>query len=375
MISNHQAFVPTFNIMQEDVAVIREPNQWRSSFSDFAANESAASLLLHGDAMKVLATLPSESVDFVMTSPPYWNQRQYDSEGIGLEGTVTEFLDSLAEVFGELHRVLRNTGSFWLNIGDTYHKKALAGIPWRLALRLIDEQGWVLRNEVVWNKLKGGMDQSSDRLANTHELLFHFVKAPRGYYYDVDSIRSSPRPSKIVNGGVVSATGVSGVRYKRQIQLSTALNEDERAAAFAALDNMLAQVTSGEYSDFRMVIRGQQRSTHSDQARVSGRAKELQDKGFYFLRYHPKGSKPSDVWDIIPEDTQARRGGHFAAYPIDLCRIPILSTCPQDGIVLDPFAGTGTTMVAAKILGRRSVGIDIAESYLDHAASRLGEIK
>ena len=118
-----------------------------------------------------------------------------------------------------------------------------------------------------------------------------------------------------------------------------------------------------------MIIRKQQRATHSDSEKVSGRAKELNDKGFYFLKYHPNGSKPRDVWDILPVDTQ-NRSDHFAAYPEDLCKIPILATCLPQGIVLDPFCGTGTTMLAAKNFGRKSVGIDIAETYLQTAARR-----
>lgn len=95
----------------------------------------------------------------------------------------------------------------------------------------------------------------------------------------------------------------------------------------------------------------------------------MRDKGFYFLRYHPNGSKPSDVWDIMPEDTQRRRP-HFAPYPVDLCRIPILATCPENGIVLDPFCGTGTTLLAARNMGRRSVGIDISQEYIEIARER-----
>ena len=125
-------------------------------------------------------------------------------------------------------------------------------------------------------------------------------------------------------------------------------------------------------SDFRMIIRGQQRTTHSVSAKVSGRAKELQERGFYFLKYHPKGSKPSDVWDILPEDTQ-RREGHFAAYPADLCKMPILATCPPDGTVLDPFCGTGTTLVVARALGRNGIGIDVSKSYVELALERLKE--
>jgi len=304
-----------------------------------------------------------------MTSPPYWGKREYANGGIGLETESKDFVGAIADIFLELKRVLKDEGSFWLNIGDTYQNKGLLGIPWRVAFELTDKQGWTLRNSVIWNKVKSGMDNTKDRLGNVHENVFHFVKQPKGYYYNADAIRSKPREAKVVNGAVVSATGVSGVRYKRQIELSTALNNKEKAAAFSALDVILSDVAGGRLSDFRMIIRGQQRTTHSDKENVSGRAKEMRDKGFYFLKYHPNGSKPSDVWDIIPEDTQ-KRESHFAPYPMDLCRIPILATCPVGGIVLDPFCGTGTTLLAARNLGRRSVGIDLSAEYLDLTADR-----
>jgi site-specific DNA-methyltransferase (adenine-specific) len=196
-----------------------------------------------------------------------------------------------------------------------------------------------------------------------HEYLFHFVKIPSGYYYDVDSIRSTSRKAKIVNGAVVSATGVSGIRYMRQIELSSHLTEVEKKLAKEALEGVLADVREGLISDFRMIIRGQQRTTHSDSSTVSGRAKELQQRGFYFLKYHPQGTKPGDVWDILPEDTQGR-AGHFAAYPEDLCKIPLLATCPENGVAIDPFCGTGTTLRVAHKLGRKSIGIEISPYYV-----------
>ena len=270
----------------------------------------------------------------------------------------------------ELKRVLKPTGSFWLNLGDVYKNKHLLGMPWRFAFKLIDEQNWVLRNEVIWNKVKGGMDNSKDKLGNVHETIFHFVKDPSKYFYSTDEIRSKPRQSKVVNGSIVSATGVSGVKYKRKIELSTELTDEEKNNAFKALDEMLKQLKEGKYSDFRMVIRGANRTTHSNSDKVSGRAKELLNKGFYFLKYHPEGSKPSDVWEILPESSSKNKE-HFAPYPIDLCRIPILATCPINGIILDPFVGTGTTCIAAKILNRKSIGIDISKSYLETAKRRV----
>ncbi len=325
-------------------------------------------LFLCGDALSILCELSDDSIDFCMTSPPYWNKREYDNGGIGQELYWGQYIERLLAVFAQVKRVLRKTGSFWLNIADTYQDKGLAGIPWRIALSLIDDQTWILRNDVIWNKLKGP-DNAKDKLGNLHEHVFHFVKQSKGFYYNVDAIRSKPGQARIRNGAIVSATGVTGVRYKRQIELSTALTEAEKQAAFQALENMLERLGRGELSDFRMIIRKQQRTTHSDSTTVSGRAKELAQKGFYFLQYHPDGSKPGDVWDIIPEDS-SNRDGHYAAYPEDLCRIPLLATCPVGGIVLDPFCGTGTTNLVATQLGRKSVGIDLSKNYLDYAIRR-----
>jgi hypothetical protein len=144
---------------------------------------------------------------------------------------------------------------------DAYESRSLVGIPWRVALAMTERQGWILRNSVIWNKVKGGPDNAKDKLRNVHENLFHFVKSDR-YFYDADAVRKKPRQSKVVNGNVVSATGVSGVCYRRQIELSTALSGVEKQAAYQALDSILDDVRLGKLADFRMIIRGQQRTTH-----------------------------------------------------------------------------------------------------------------
>ena len=340
----------------------------KATVESYLNGASIKPFFVGGDSLDVLSEMSSNSIDCVMTSPPYWSQRAYAGGGIGLEETPEEYVENLLAICEQLRRVLKPTGSLWLNIGDAYLKKNLLGIPWRVALRLNGEQGWLLRNSVVWHKVKGGLDNSKDKLRNVHESVFHLVKSP-DYFYDVDAIRSKPGQTKVVNGAIVSATGVSGVRYKRQIELSTALTDAEKRNALTALESILAEVQAGTLSDFRMIIRGQQRTTHSDSQQVSGRARDLADKGFYFLKYSPNGSKPSDVWEILPEDSQ-KREGHFAPFPEDLCKMPILATCPPDGVVLDPFCGTGTTSLVAFQLGRKSVGIDISDEYLEMARRR-----
>jgi site-specific DNA-methyltransferase (adenine-specific) len=354
--------------MREQTATIAIDTVDRE-LAGYLRGSSVRPFFICGSTLEVLRSFPAESVDCCMTSPPYWGQRQYAVSGIGLEDDYKDYISQLSAVFAELKRVLKSTGSFWLNIGDTYQNKRLLGIPWRVAFELSDKQGWVLRNDVIWNKVKGGPDNALDKLGNVHEHVFHFVKSSKGYYYDVDAIRSNPKKSKVVNGAIVSATGVSGVRYKRQIELSGVLTPQEKKNALLALNSLLDEVRTGLIADFRMIIRGQQRTTHSNSEKVSGRAKELAVKGFYFLQYHPNGSKPRDVWDILPEDTQ-QRDEHFAAYPEDLCKIPVLATCPENGVVLDPFCGTGTTMLAALRLGRKSIGIDLSQEYLRIAKRR-----
>lgn len=341
-----------------------------AAFAEYRTSSAIDPLFLEGDALEVLAALPDNAVDVVMTSPPYWGQREYAGDGLGLEERPEDYLARLLEVLAEVRRVLTPTGSLWLNIGDRYRDKGLQLLPWRLAIAMTDQQGWVLRNHVVWHKMKGGPDNAKDKLRNVHEPVLHFVTRPRGYHYDVDAIRKQPATARVVDGRTVSATGVSGVRYRRRIELSTELTPREKRAALTALEEILEEVRAGRLADFRMVIRGAQRTTHSDSARVSGRAKELADRGFYFLRYDPRGTKPADVWDILPEATHGR-SGHFAAYPEELCRIPLLATCPEGGIVLDPFCGTGTTNLAALDLGRKSVGIDLVGDYLTTARQRV----
>lgn len=337
-----------------------------------APGSSEPYLLLCGDAAQVLRLLPGESVHVCMTSPPYWAQREYSGPSdLGNEPRVEEYVEHLVSILGEVRRVLRADGSLWLNLGDTYRRKNLIGVPWRVAFAL-QEQGWILRNAIVWDKVKGNPCNARDKLRNVYEFVFHLVKQGQ-YYYNLDAIRNPPGKPYRKNGRIVTPTGVSGIRYEQQIRASTELSDEEKTAALRALAEALHKVETGEMPDFRMIIRGTQRATHSDSTRYSGRADELRRQGFCILPYHKRGTKPGDVWRIIPED-RWRKDEHFAVYPVELCEIPIKATCPPDGIVLDPFVGTGTTVVAALQLHRRAIGIDTSADYLRVAQERIVEV-
>ncbi|MCU4716608.1 DNA-methyltransferase [Halapricum hydrolyticum] len=337
-------------------------------------NNDDMNALIEGDSREVLRSFPAESIDCVVTSPPYWGVREYSGDSqLGNEETVEEYIDNLAEIINELKRVLKPEGSFWLNIGDTYQNKDLVGVPWRTALALKKRQDWILRNDVIWNKVKGNPSSATDRLRVMHEYIFHFVKKQK-YYYDMDSIREDPDFEVEIreNGDVVSPTGVSGTRYRKQIKENDTLNKKEKENALEELERHLEMLKNKEIKDFRMVIRDEQRSTHGNSEELSGRARELAENGFYFLRYNAEGAAPGNIWDIVPED-QHRDDTHCAVYPAEICEIPIRATCPPDGVVLDPFVGTGTTVVAANRLKRKAIGIDASSDYLKTAKSRLAD--
>lgn len=328
-----------------------------------------------GDCLSVLKELDDETINCIITSPPYWGMRIYDNNNdiheIGNESNFDLYVQHLTCVFNEAKRVLKKDGSFWLNIGDKYVNKALLGMPWRVAISLMDN-GWIMRNDVIWHQLKG-TQSCKDRLRDSYEHVFHFVKSKK-YFYDADAIRIKPSKMPTVSDTqTTSSTGVSGKKYRKLIRESTELTDQEKVNAEKALDDTLAEIRVGLVNDFRMTIRGSQRAWHSDNEKISGRAKELVNKGYYVMKIYAKGHLPNDVWDIVTEDTW-RSDDHCAVYPEELLRIPLLATCPIDGIVLDPFSGTGTTVAAALKLGRRGVGIDLSPEYIKTSTKRIQSI-
>ena len=330
-------------------------------------------LLVACDCLTYMRGMESNSVDCIITSPPYWAMREYDNSTdpseVGNESDFEKYKKSLVTIFHEARRILKPSGSLWLNLGDKYCDKALLGMPWRVAIALIDD-GWILRNDVIWNQLKG-TQSAKDRLRDSYEHVFHFVKTKK-YYYNADSIRIKPNLKPRIDGNVtISSTGVSGKRYREQIA-SSELTPQEKENALAALEETLARIRSGEINDFRMAIRGVQRPWHSDNTNISGRAKELKDRGFYIMRMGAKGPLPTDIWDIVTEDTW-RKDSHYAVFPEQLLEIPLKATCPEGGIVLDPFSGTGSTVSAALKHGYYGIGIDLSKQYTQTAFERIGQ--
>jgi DNA modification methylase len=319
--------------------------------------------LLVGDALDRLRQLPDSSVDAVLTSPPYFRLRDYAADGqLGLEAHVDQWVDQLAAISVEVRRVLVPTGTYWLNLGDTYSahqsqgaaRKSLVMAPERLALRL-QQSGWIIRNKIVWAKPNPVPSSIPDRLNCTYEVIYVLAKQPR-YFFDLDAIRQ-PHHSTANQAGKQAAT---------------------RREAWRGPNGMAA----------------------------SG-LQALKAKG---IVGHPLGKNPGDVWTITPS---GYHGAHHAVFPLALaermiaagcpearcvhCRLPwtrrviralggtatraaLAPTCEcptasEPGLVLDPFIGSGTTAVAAEGIARDWLGVELNPRFAAVAKDRIASAR
>jgi site-specific DNA-methyltransferase (adenine-specific) len=275
--------------------------------------------VVHGDALEQLQALPPDVVDTVITSPPYYRQRDYQGlRQVGLEKKPEQYIERMVSIFAECRRVLKKTGSLWLVIGDKYVKGEQLGMPWRVALALKDS-GWILRSDIIWHKPNAMPSSVKTRPTTDHEYVFFFTKA-KTYYYDVDAIREP----------------------------HVTFSENSR-------------MRGGRNHFFQ---RGSTPEKGKNQGDVN-----LHDSR-WDQAFHPKGRNKRTVWSI---PLSKFREAHFAVFPDKLVETCILAGCPEDGVVLDPFAGSGTTLLVAKKLGRDYIGIDCVEDYCKMARRRLQE--
>ena len=280
-----------------------------------------------GDCREILKDFAAKKYDTCVTSPPYFNQRDYDVDGqLGLETSPADYIDALAAVFAEVYRVLRDDGTCWLNIGDSYAYAAyppmgikprdLLGIPWRLAFRL-QQAGWYLRQDIIWDKPDTMPEPVKNRCVRAHEYLFLLAKQPN-YYFDWEAIREvgqsgrkSPAPQRNTietHGKLPQSNGNKGINAAKLKML----REFEATG----------QVTRNRRSVWRVSVQG------------------------------------------------GGRHQHFATFPPALIEPCIQAGSRYGSDVLDPFCGSGTTGVVAKELGRRADLIELNPEYAQLAADR-----
>lgn len=317
-----------------------------------------------GDAYEVLRTFPNNSVNLIITSPPYYKQRDYGSMGIGNEDTMEEYLEKLIEIFGECIRIVREDGSIVFNLGDKYINGSLSLIPYRFAIMVMEKYNSVkLINNITWVKRNPTPRQHRKRLVQSTEPFFHFVKSPN-YYFDIDSFMKEDRETKY-NGKRKNP----GERYFKLIEQSE-LSKEEKEEAKRELEKVINEVKQGLIKDFRMKIRGIHAEPFGGQE--GGRLYHLRNKGFTIIRIKGEPIK-RDVIECSVETIKGRK--HSAIYPKKLVLELIKMLSKKGDIILDPFAGSGTTLVAAYELERHYIGIEINPEYYKYITERLEEAR
>jgi DNA modification methylase len=307
--------------------------------------------VLHGDCRAILPTLPAASVHCVVTSPPYWGLRDYGVSGqLGLEPDFNAYVAAMVGVFREVRRVLRDDGTLWLNLGDSYNSnqaragmsvgdsyrgsdtptlnrehqtrvhfngikpKDLCGIPWRVAFAL-QADGWYLRQDIIWSKPNPMPESVTDRCTKAHEYLFLLSKRER-YYYDQDAIREPHLETSIAR----------------------------------ALRPWNGNAVRGDPLGRSQLV-------------SNGR-----DAGAPMDTCHPHGRNKRSVWEVT---TRPFSEAHFATFPPALIEPCIKAGCPKDGTVLDPFGGAGTTGLVADRLQRNAILVELNPAYATMAGDRI----
>lgn len=311
-----------------------------------------------GDSREVVPRIADGSVDLVVTSPPYFQQREYSSPGLGNEKTVGEYLDNILETLREIARAVKPTGNIVYNMGDKIAGGGLRLVPYRFAIRAVDELGLRLVNDITWVKSNPTPHQFARRLVNSTEPFFHFALGG-DYYHD----RSAFKPGERARRG--KPTPKLGSRYRSLIETSD-LSGEEREAAHKALDQVISEVWDGDIHSFRMKIRGIHAPAYGGQD--GGRKMHIERHGFTVIRISGEPMKK----DVIESHVESLPGnGHPAVFPVQVVREIIRLLSPPGGKVLDPYLGSGSTMVAALEEGRCCIGIDISPKYCDMAMERL----
>jgi site-specific DNA-methyltransferase (adenine-specific) len=274
---------------------------------------------LCGDSITVAKKLPAECVDTIVTSPPYFQQRDYGSKKqIGQEASPAAYVERLVELFQNLKRVLKPTGSAWIVIGDKYVNGEMLGMPWRLAIAMQDD-GWKLRSDCIWHKPNAMPSSVKTRPTTDHEYIFFFSRE-KSYFYDADAIREP-------------------------------------------------HVTFSENSKMKGGRKHFGKRGSTPEKGKNGGSNNLHDAR-WDQAFHPKGRNKRTVWSI---PLSKCREAHFAVYPQILVENCIKASCPPSGVVLDPFSGAGTTAIAATNLNRDFIAIDCVRDYCKLAKKRWKE--
>lgn len=327
--------------------------------------EIEQNIIYCGDCNEILKKIPSNSIDLVITSPPYFQQREYgNGKGIGNEKNVEEYIENLMNVFRECVRVTKKTGSIVFNLGDKYIEGNLLLVPYRFAIEVQKEKLVKLINEVTWVKINPAPKQDPKKLVSSKEPFFIFVKSNE-YYFNKEAFLEYR--DKYLNGVKKNSGNDIGKKYFDLIEKSN-LSSENKEKARKELYEVIKEVKEGKIESFRMKIKGIHALPYGGQA--GGRLTQIETKGFTIIKIYGNSIRK----DVIESTVETIKGNvHPAVYPEFVVQELIKLLTKENDIVLDPFLGSGTTAVVAKRLKRNYIGIEIHPEYIEYAKKRLAD--
>jgi len=325
--------------------------------------EEYTNQILCGDAGEILKEIPSNSVNLVITSPPYYKQRDYGGQGIGDEPSVEQYVEKVVEVFKQCVRVTKDDGAIVFNIGDKYENGNLLLVPYRFAIEAVKNAKVKLLNEVTWVKYNPVPKQDKRKLIPSKEPFFIFVKS-NDYYFNRDVFldhRDFVRKKPNGNGSNI------GKAYFNLIEGSD-LSKEQKAACREQLEETIAEVKQGKLESFRIKIKGIHAEPYGGQN--GGRKIHLERDGFTIIRIYGNSLKR----DIIESPVETIKGNiHPAVYPEYVIQEFLKLLTRKGDVVLDPFIGSGTTAVVCKKMGRNFIGIEINPVYCEYARKKISK--
>lgn len=368
--------------------------------------------IYHGDSLEILKTFEDESVNMIITSPPYYNLRDYGCEGqIGNENTYEEYIENLIKIFNECKRVLKKDGSCWVNISDTYSnnnktnikKHSLIGIPDRFKIKMIDN-GWICRNEIIWHKPNAMPSSAKTRFNNDYEKLFFFTKDEK-YYFETQYEETKTNYNKIKNKKEVNYDYKKYDDEKQESSVRQGLNSKRGEKIIEVRNNLPSQMDFVSFIRKVTTIKDLSENFKSIKRTTFEHWFRKDEKGFSYpkvddwlvvrdylndcsdefntidyglttidyesddiLKNIDKGRIKRAVWSINTKPTKVK---HFAPYPKELIETPIKACCINDGIILDPFIGSGTTGIVALNNNKNFIGIELNELNIEIAKHRI----
>jgi DNA modification methylase len=396
---------------------LREAGNGWANVPQNAAFSASDYKLFCGDARDVCQSLPSSFVNTCVTSPPYWRARDYALKNqIGQEESIEEFTEAIVSVFKEIKRVLRSDGTAWLNLGDTYlngvgtelgrppthgwkRNKQLSLVPFRVALALEDD-GWWVRNAVVWHKINAMPESVDDRLSSAWEPVFLLAKSEH-YYFDLDAIRLPHKTNDAVERRRAERGEPNG-KAKGQTELRKFLTSPRHRATIDGLKEVRRRPNAPESTELAAFLVHHMKRQGRDIHWVAAQLGEPYERTRHYFRLDKIGSRlpPEETWpklktllklpndydeamqveiadnvfrnhplgrnpgDVLQMPTARGDADHFALMPIGLAGWCLRSTLPPGGIAIDPFMGWGTTGEATLNMGGRFIGVDIDQRLL-----------